>query len=200
MADEYANLATLKAQLNLDATDDSRDEQLEQALEAASRGIDRDTGRRFYLDSTATARVINPLRRAVSDDDGDHLLIRDVGSLDGLVVEVGRGGVFTDITASVEAEPTDALDEGRPVTSLLHLGGVWPRGGAQRVRITARWGWPAIPPEIAQATLLQASRLYKRKDSPEGVMGSAEWGVVRVARIDPDVQALIRTFVLPVFA
>jgi hypothetical protein len=48
-----------------------------------------------------------------------------------------------------------------------------------------------------QATLIQAARLYRRKDSPEGVTGSAEWGVVRLPRIDPDVSALIKDLTLP---
>ncbi|MDX2921298.1 hypothetical protein PV370_25695, partial [Streptomyces sp. NE06-03C] len=67
------------------------------------------------------------------------------------------------------------------------------------VQVTARWGWPAVPDEIVQATLIQAARLYKRKDSPEGVTGSAEWGVVRLSRRDPDVWALIEHYVLPGF-
>ncbi len=198
MANEYATLATLKNQLGIPETDDSRDGRLTRSLAAASRGIDRDTGRRFYLTDTPTARIINPLRRTYRDQDGDHLLTADIGSLTGLTVEVGAGPTFTDITQLVEAEPTDALDQGLPITSLLRSG-AWPTGGGSRVRITARWGWPAVPVEVEQATLLQASRLAKRADSPEGVTGSAEWGVVRVSRIDPDVHALIKHFVLPAF-
>jgi hypothetical protein len=41
-------------------------------------------------------------------------------------------------------------------------------------------------------------RLYKRKDSPEGVLGTAEWGgPVRLSRVDPDVAALLTPFVIP---
>jgi hypothetical protein len=52
---------------------------------------------------------------------------------------------------------------------------------------------------IREATLIQALRLYKRKDSPEGVLGSAEWGTVRVSRLDPDVAKLVESLVLPGF-
>jgi hypothetical protein len=42
-------------------------------------------------------------------------------------------------------------------------------------------------------------RLFRRKDSPEGVTGSAEWGVVRLSRRDPDVWVLIEPYILPGF-
>jgi hypothetical protein len=56
-----------------------------------------------------------------------------------------------------------------------------------------------IPDEVTEATLIQASRLYKRKDSPEGITGSAELGVVRLGRTDPDVYELTKRFVLSGF-
>jgi hypothetical protein len=68
-----------------------------------------------------------------------------------------------------------------------------------RVRVTAKFGWPTVPDDIVQACLIQASRLFKRADSPEGVMGSSEWGVVRLSRRDPDVWALIEPYTLPGF-
>jgi hypothetical protein len=191
----YVTLDVLKDSMKI--TDDDRDDLLQRALNAAVGGINNTTGRRFDLDDTAQARVINPRRRVVCDEDGDHLLIKDIGSLDDLAVQIGTTSAWTTITSSVEAEPTDALDEGRPVTSLLRVAGGWPVGAGQRVRVTARWGWPQVPDVVAQATLIQAMRLFRRKDSPEGVTGSAEWGVVRLSRIDPDVQALIQSLILP---
>lgn len=193
---EYATLAELKEQLSIEADDDSRDDLLTKALASASRSIDQATNRRFWIDDTPVARVLATRHRTVADEDGDHLLTKDIGSASGVVVEVGRPGAWSDITSSVDLEPPDALDDGQPVTSLLLLSGAWPVGGGQRARVTARWGWPAVPDNIVQACLIQASRLYKRKDSPEGVMGSAEWGVVRLSRRDPDVWALIEPYIL----
>ncbi|TLQ45755.1 head-tail connector protein [Streptomyces marianii] len=191
----YATLADLKARLKI--ADEVRDELLEQALTSASRSIDKLTGRRFWLDAAAEPRTISPLRRTVVDEDGSHLLIKDLGSLDDLVVEVGRGSAWSDVTEWVEPEPTEALDEQQPVTSLLLVSGAWPRGGGMRVRVTGKWGWPEVPDVVTEATLLQANRLFKRKDSPEGVLGSAEWGVIRVSRVDPDVHSLVQHLVLP---
>lgn len=190
----YATLAQFKDRFPV--TDSGRDSVLARNLAAASRSIDLTTGRRFYLDPSPVARIINPRRSLTRDDDGWHLLTKDIGDLDGLAVALGRTGAWTDITGQIEAEPTDALEELKPITSLLRLGGSWPSGGGQRVQVTARWGWPAVPDGVQEATLIQASRLFKRKDSPEGVLGSAEWGVVRLSKRDPDVYGLIENHVL----
>lgn len=196
MANEYADLAALKAMFDIEEGDTTRDVLLSKALTAASRSIDRATGRRFYLDEEASARTYNPVGKVVYDVFGSRLLIDDAGATPALV-ETGSGTSFTAVT-DYETGPDNALVRGRAVTSLLRTSSSWGSGTA-RVRITARWGWPAVPAEIEQATLIQASRLYKRKDSPEGVTGSAEWGVVRLSRRDPDVWALIEHFVLPGF-
>lgn len=46
--------------------------------------------------------------------------------------------------------------------------------------------------EVQEAILLLASRLYKRRQSPEGVAGWDEMsGVIRVISRDPDVERLI---------
>jgi hypothetical protein len=196
VANEYALRGPLKEMLNIESADTSRDDLLDTALAAASRGIDRSTGRRFHLDVTASARTFNPSGRVVRDEGGARLLIDDAGAEPELV-EVGSGGSYTAF-ADYETGPDNALAKGRPITSLLTPSAYW-GGGSTRVRVTARWGWPAVPDEIKQATLIQAARLFKRKDSPEGVTGSAEWGVVRLSRRDPDVWALIEHFVLPGF-
>ncbi|MER6198021.1 head-tail connector protein [Streptomyces sp. NPDC001586] len=196
MPNEYADLGTLKRQLGLDDEDDSRDALLEQALTAASRSIDRGTGRRFWLDGSPVQRVYRPQGRTVIEDDGTALLVDDIGSTSGLVVETGSAAAWSTLTGW-EALPDNALTDGRPITALLRSGG-W-GAGASRVRVTARFGWPAVPDEIVQATLIQANRLFKRKDSPEGVTGSAEWGVVRLSRRDPDVWNLIEPYLLPGF-
>jgi hypothetical protein len=49
--------------------------------------------------------------------------------------------------------------------------------------------------EVQQAILLLASRLYKRRQSPEGVAGWEEMGAVRIIARDPDVERLIEQYV-----
>lgn len=196
MAD-YATRAVLKEMLGIEADDLTRDTLLDRALSSASASIDRTTGRRFDLDASATARVYNPRGRVVCAEDGERLIVDDIGDDADLVVETGASGSFTAVTG-YETVPDNALARGRAVTSLLLPLGTWGRG-TTRTRVTARWGWPAVPDDIVQAALLQASRLFNRRNSPEGIKGSAEWGVIRLSRRDPDVWALIEPFILPGF-
>lgn len=197
MAD-YATLAALKERLNITKTD--RDVTLQAALTTASRQIDHWSGRRpddFSLDSVASARTYRPNGRIVRDLDGERILVDEIGSVAGLVVETGSGIAWSTVSG-VEVGPENALADGEPASWLWVPFGYWVIGPTVRVRVTARWGWPAVPDAIAEATLLQASRLYRRKDSPEGVLGSAEWGAIRVSRLDPDVAELVATVgVLP---
>jgi hypothetical protein len=197
-APNYVDLETLKGALNI--RDDVVDPLLGTALAAASRAIDRSLGRQpggFSLDATATARTYRVVGHQVVCDDGMQFLVDEFGTLDGLVVEIGGPDTWQPVT-DAEHLPENALARGRPITRLQRLW--WAPGPFSRVRVTARWGWPAIPDEIEQAALIQATRLYRRKDSPEGVLGSAEWGAIRLSRVDPDVQALIGDLALPGFA
>lgn len=187
----YATLDEMKVARGISDQDD--DEALTRALAAASRAIDRRTGRRFYLDDDATERVYGVAGRSTPDG---RLLIDDIGDLTGLVVETGTSTSWSPIT-DYDTGPDNALIRGMPVTELSVTGGYW---AGPRVRVTARWGWPAVPEEIQQAALLLANRLYLRKDTPEGLKGSAEWGVIRMSRQDPDVESLIGPYRLPKFA
>lgn len=46
-------------------------------------------------------------------------------------------------------------------------------------------------PETQEAIVLLASRLYKRRQSPEGVAGWSDLGVVRITSEDPDIARLL---------
>lgn len=190
----YAPLSLLKKAISSDTSALSgRDDLLNQALVGASRAIDNLCGRRFYRDPVPRAVVYNPRGRVLRTDDGDLLLLPDIATLDDLDVETGRPTGSWSLVVNWEYSPDDAIANGWPITGLLASWGTW----QPRVRVTARWGWPGVPDAVAQATLLQASRLYKRKDSPEGVAGSADWGLVRVPNLDPDVKALIAPYIKP---
>jgi hypothetical protein len=196
----YAALAVLKA--GWDITTVTHDTLLQTNLMAASRMIDDHCHRRFYSDEAVSSRNYVPGGRTVWADDGELLFIDDVASETGLVVAVGSGASFTTVSSSdYEVYPSNAIAQRKPIEGLLRLGGRWTGGlTGQRVRVTARWGWPATPEVVEQATLLQAGRLYKRKDSPQGFLATAEWGAARVASIDPDVARLLRSVVRHVFA
>lgn len=188
----YATLVELKAQLGI--TDTTEDTLLTKALGTASRSIESwCNNRKFDLDVAASARVYRPAN--------DLLLVDDIGIATGVTVEIGTVGTYTTVTStSYELVPTTALVRGLPITGIQAISSpaLWFTGGWQpRVRVTAQWGWPAIPDAISQAALILATRLFRRKGSPEGVAGFGDMGVVRLTRTDPDVAALLQPFMIP---
>jgi hypothetical protein len=185
----YASLTDLKLAAG-EITESTRDALLQLALASASRSIDQYCGRRFYPDKVASARQFRTDGATVCGPDGELLFIDDLSTTTGLSVEVGDGTTFTAITNYL-TEPANASAKNWPVTGLRRTFGFWTTA---RVKVTGLWGWPGIPDEVAQATLLQASRLFNRRNSPEGVLGNAEWGLVRVTRVDPDVASLVQPY------
>ena len=70
---------------------------------------------------------------------------------------------------------------------------IWPD---ETITVHAKWGCPVVPEPVKQATTIIATRLYKRKDSPEGVAGFGEFGVVRIKATDPDVANMLDPYAL----
>ena len=65
-------------------------------------------------------------------------------------------------------------------------------------RTSSKWppddpsSWPAggLPDVVFQAALFHAARLYRRRDSLDGTIGWGDMGLVRVGRVDPDIESL----------
>jgi len=189
----YATLAELKAYLKID--DSMEDTLLENIVEAASRSIDRIANRRFYLDSSASARYYRPadLLRVFTDD---------FGSTSGLVVKTdpNDAGVYaTTLTLNTDyiVEPVNAAAKGRPWNYITIVSGEsysLPVNYRPQVEVTARWGWPSVPDDINQATLILSADLYKRKDSIGGVLGLSELGAIRMSPLGRDITAMVRAY------
>jgi hypothetical protein len=193
MANEYATLAEAKSALNLNDTND--DAALTLALESASRMIDDHCNRRFWQDAVAVTRLyrFESTGRVVTDD---------ISTTAGLVVTVDQNGdgAFEDawvLGTDYALYPLNALAEGRPVTFLGSRGTKTAPTRPGSVQVAARFGWPAVPPAIRQAALIQALRLVNRRHSPYGIAGSPEAGseMRLLSRLDPDVEALVRPYV-----
>lgn len=56
------------------------------------------------------------------------------------------------------------------------------------------------PPAVEQAALLWTSRLLARRNSPEGIVGTPEFGVANIGRWDPDVGRLLSPYTEQVIA
>ena len=84
----------------------------------------------------------------------------------------------------------------RPYTQIRAIGNYTFRtlDGEASVKVTGTFGYTAVPIVITQATVIQASRIYKRLDSPLGII-SGELGTMRVGtRLDPDVAQLVDSY------
>jgi hypothetical protein len=186
----YATLSEVKASLRL--TDTIDDALLETAIESASRMIDGFTARTFSNAGTAVRNF------AATDEINliidDAITVLEVASTD----EIGGNYTIWKPT-DFQLEPINSRSDGlyMPFTSIRAVNDyLWPVVDQQAlVRITAVYGFPAVPIAIKQATVIQSSRLYKRLDSPLGVAGFGDMGAIRVGRyLDPDVEQLVMPF------
>lgn len=183
----YATLADVKASLKI--TDNLDDSLIEIAVESASRLIDGYAGRYFYNAGSAT--------RNYAATDNYMVYLDDVQSVSQVSSTDEVGNAYTTWDANdYQLEPLNGIANGlsQPYTSIRAVKQyVWPfLADRALVRITGVWGWASIPTAVKQATILQASRIFKRSDSPLGVAGFGDMGVVRVgSRLDPDVQHLV---------
>lgn len=188
----YASLNEVKAALRIsDSIDDSL---LEMAVESASRLIDGYAARIFYSAGTAT-------RYYVAQDD----FVVEVDDLANGTVTITTAqdadGVFDTTwgTDDYQLEPLNGVLDGMawPYTTIRAIGDyLWPiSGGEALIKVQGTFGWPSTPIAIKQACIIQASRIYKRLDSPLGVAGFGDLGAIRVTRdLDPDVAQLVHPY------
>jgi hypothetical protein len=186
----YATLLDVKNALRI--TDNLDDSLLETAIESASRMVDGFTARTFTNAGTAI--------RNFAATDGINLIIDDAIE----VIEVAStdevGSTYTIWKPTdYQLEPLNDRVDGlySPYTGIRAVGDfTWPVVDQQAlVRITAVYGFPAIPSAVKQATIIQASRLFKRLDSPLGVLGMGDMGAIRVSRfLDSDVEQLLMPY------
>ena len=53
------------------------------------------------------------------------------------------------------------------------------------VEITGVWGWPSVPLDVKQACRIIVAEISKMQESPLGVAGFGEFGVMRVSKTMP---------------
>lgn len=180
----YAELEDLKARL--DITGSENDYILEQVLEAASRQVDGWCGRVFFGgDST---------RRLTADSHCLIVLPEDLYELTSIAVDRDGDGTYE---TAWQVNDVDLQPYPGPYQVLRPRSGkMFPRH-RYAVQVVGLWGFGEdAPPAIREATLLQAARLYKRKDAPFGVTGNADHGQIQtISRVDPDIKELIAPFI-----
>lgn len=195
----YITLANLKTYLKID--DSVEDSLLENIIESASRSIDKIANRRFYIDSTASARLFQNRTYYTCITD-------DIASTTGLVVKTApdSSGVYQQTLAygtDYILNPYNAASLNRPWTSIVLVGSnsfSLPTNLRPQIEVTAKWGWPVVPDDIEQATYILSADLYKRKDSIGGVLGLSELGAIRMSPLGRDIAAIVRAYRREFFA
>jgi hypothetical protein len=176
-----------------DSEDDVR---LSFAVAATNRAIVSHCGRSFETTTSASAseREYRAKSYTICDVDDFH-------TTDGLVVKTGPGdGTYPDTVSSSDyfLEPVNGRQDGLTVPYRRIRGRSWifTPDCAPTVQVTAPWGWAGFPAEVTQAALIKGARLFKRKDSIEGVLGGfQDFNAVRISnREDPDVVELLRYY------
>lgn len=200
LTNTYCELEEVKSTLNLSGQSFA-DLDLANAIASASRGIDSACGRRFWPDTDATqVRYYTP-------DSSYRLMIDDLVTLTSVLVDQDGDGTFeetwtngTDFVLQPVNNPSEY--PARPYESLVKrkLGRYYlPCGVEHSVKVTGKFGWAAVPPDIKTATTILAVKMMKRmREAPFGIVsfgGADSSAAMRIAKTDPDVANLIDGYI-----
>ncbi len=186
----YCTLAEVKSSLRI--TDNIDDSLITKAILAAEETIDAYCARSFGK-TTSQTRYYSPRDSFVTDID-------DLVTLTSLTTTQDDTQTYnlTWTASDYQLEPLNGYVDGAysPATRIRAIGDYTFQtlGGEATVRVTGIFGWNAVPASVSQAAIILASRIYKRNDSPLGII-SGELGSMRVGvRLDPDVEHMITRY------
>ncbi|UJW32393.1 hypothetical protein L3Q67_00985 [Saccharothrix sp. AJ9571] len=181
LGDPYSDRDVIKKYTGLTDDDEADDAEIDAAIGSVAREINGHCGRQFNLAAEASARIY----------DREHtelVYVDDFASADGLIVatdDAGDGSYSAVWSpADYQLEPLNGVvdgDPGWPFWAIRAVGGRrFPAGRHATVRVTARWGWSAVPDPVAQASKILAAETLKLREAPFGVAGFGDFGAVRV--------------------
>ncbi len=199
VASWYCGLEELKDRLGI--TDNNDDFALQQAIQEAATEINEACEQHFYRITETRTFVphdiwqldIDPLVSITA------LNVDQVGN--GVYAEAWVQNVDYQLKLGTDLHNLNALGVQRPYRKVQVLqAGKWfpfiyPYAHLDRVQVIGTWGWPSVPPPVAQANLILAAQRYKEKDAPFGIAGTSDYGVVRVLTGDPLLMKMLRPFV-----
>lgn len=158
----YATLAEYKAwiavrglagSVGIDTSDDSV---IEILIEAASRYIDRETAKRFYINSSDETRYYTA-------DDPAEVRIDPISTVTSVSVDYVNARVYTALTTSdYDMMPANAALDGQPYTYIAinsaNSGAFFPTT-TKGVKVVGKFGYTTTPTDIKEATLSIAQSL-----------------------------------------
>lgn len=176
-----------------DVTDPTDDDDLIRAINTASRNIEIYCGRWFYA-ATQT--------RYYDTDFDDLVFTDDIISITTLKTDTDSDGVYETTWAPADyiLLPRDAANEVPPGSyrSIQRA----PNGARyfptvdDAIQIVGSFGYSAIPSAVNSAALIHAFECFKRKDQPNMIAGTTEYGVIRKkGGMDADAQAYLAPYI-----
>jgi hypothetical protein len=187
----YVTATVLKTTLGIGSS--YADADIITAVEAASRACDGYKATRFWATTESRYYTGDPCRRSVDIDDVS------VSATATVLVDLDGDGTYeTTWTNGTDyyLGPINAASDGYPFSKLVlsqTAGKTFPRYD-NAIKVTASFGWAAVPGGVTQATSILAGRLLKRsRETPYGILvvsGDAV-AAARLGRIDPDVAFLL---------
>lgn len=215
---DYSTTAVLKQRLGISDTND--DARFAQLITAASNAVDRWCKRSFggFVGAIETrvydvpGTMAGPLRVRRADYGAggftigvptgytSYIDLDPLLSATQVATDEDGDGLFETVWAGTGTPPDytllplNAAADGQPFRAIRTT-----QGGAHqfpvgtgRLQIAGTWGEAVtVPPIIQEATILTAIRWFKRKDAPFGITGDLALGVVKLSKMDPDVQRML---------
>ena len=168
------------------------------AVLAASQGVNDICGRDFHLAaSTDTSMFYRP-------STATSIVVDDLVSVTSLFTDQDSDGEFErewDLDTEFFLWPLNAAARGRPYTQITlnsYRASVgFPFWAPRSVKVTGKFGWPALPAFLPTATRILASRLIKRmREAPFGIVtvGLDVGSAVRIGRSDPEIMGLCENY------
>lgn len=156
--DEYKTWIAVRGLSGAVGTDTSDDSVIEILIEAASRYIDRETGRRFFLNASDETRYYTP-----EDDDAYSIEIDPLSSITSVSVDYAGTRSYTALVAAdYDLLPENAALEKMPYTCIeinSMLSTAYFPHYKKAVEVIGKFGWPVCPMPIKEACLSIAQSL-----------------------------------------
>ena len=158
----YATLADFKQYAIPEGTADVADDSVIDAIiESVSRVIDNQTCRHFYKDATDSVQYFTA-------SESFELEIPDLVSVTTLQTDDGglRTYGWTWAAKDFDLWPYNAAAEGIPYRRIdvsPASNYVFPANTAKGVKVTGKFGWPAVPTSIKLACLIASKSIYRSR-------------------------------------
>ena len=197
--------------------DNTFDSALTDVINAVSREVEWLCNQRFWVNVADETRYFSPSQN-------DQCLVNDLVSITSLATDTNLDRTYATVWATTDYDlyPYDAsfLNEpywrvdctpngnnhfnARPYSNLYRTPYYSTQGNQKFVQIVGKFGWPAVPAQVQQATLLWCLKTWGRQATPLGIFSMSNLGQiqmpfpVQVPAIDPEIQSLLAPYILKV--